>query len=784
MSSNIDITPSPRVLRMLGEIDFKAWQCLCEIVDNSIDSFTSDFGSSTAAKQPTITIKLPSTSASNLKATDVLEIKDNGKGMTIEELEKSIKAGFTANNPVDKMGLFGMGFNISTARLGSRTEVITSTIDSEDFLKVTIDFHELETAGKFLAPVERIPKKADEKFSHGTTIRITKLRTTHIQPLYRKKVITDKLGKIYGRILIQKGIHLSYSGSPCKPFRHCVWSPMRSGQNKDGPVPAVIEIDHLIDEKKYCQSCWVWLSEVDNCCPSCGDSSLLSKRERRVKGWIGIQRYFDDNHYGIDLIRNGRVIRELDKSFFYWENIENQEPEIEYPIDGHERKGRIVGELEIDFVKVTHQKDAFDITSVDWRDVVLVVRGDAPIRPQIAKSKGFVENVSPIAKLFSAFRTAKAGVKNLVPQRSNGSAMITDSLIDELVRKFNDGEDGYQNDEKWWLLLNQAKPNPPVRPPITGPFVFPPPSSPPDTGPTGGNPFLIPDPDPESVEENGLKINEVPTVLNPTAPAELNVIEPDLELSRVYSLDLFKNISIRVVAEKRISGTNDQGFTVSLRGSELQFSYWPSSSIFQKSLLRPADFLINELGYHLHTISQNELSKVPLSVVELAIRDKYFPELNPRIEELQRQIGLLIEEVTEQVKNGVQNLENFSIEYIPNNLLKDVRLKLAKNEYLSEEQIDLAIVKGEFFNYAQFELVVSIARIYPELIFDGTFLIPKWDLERSDSVVNESLSRDLENIFTDIVWFTENSGNSSSSMWRGRVRRVMGSLEIFNGWRA
>jgi hypothetical protein len=209
-----------------------------------------------------------------LKATDVLEIKDNGKGMTIEELEKSIKAGFTANNPIDKMGLFGMGFNISTARLGSRTEVITSTIDSEDFLKVTIDFHELETAGKFLAPVERIPKKADEKFLHGTTIRITKLRTTHIQPLYRKKVITDRLGKIYGRILIQKGIHLSYSGSPCKPFRHCDWSPMRSGQNKDGPVPAVIKIDHLIDVKKYCQSCWVWLSEVDSCCPSCGDSVI------------------------------------------------------------------------------------------------------------------------------------------------------------------------------------------------------------------------------------------------------------------------------------------------------------------------------------------------------------------------------------------------------------------------------------------------------------------------------------------------------------------------------
>ena len=48
----------------------------------------------------------------------------------------------------------------------------------------------------------------------------------------------------------------------------------------------------------------------------------------------------------------------------------------------------------------------------------------------------------------------------------------------------------------------------------------------------------------------------------------------------------------------------------------------------------------------------------------------------------------------------------------------------------------------------------------------------------------DSIFINAKNIFTDIVWFTENSGNSSSSMWRGRVRRVIGSLEIFNSWRA
>ena len=35
----IDITPSTAILEMLGEIDFTALQCICELVDNSLDAF-------------------------------------------------------------------------------------------------------------------------------------------------------------------------------------------------------------------------------------------------------------------------------------------------------------------------------------------------------------------------------------------------------------------------------------------------------------------------------------------------------------------------------------------------------------------------------------------------------------------------------------------------------------------------------------------------------------------------------------------------------------------------
>ena len=56
----------------------------------------------------------------------MLTVKDNGPGMSLDQLENAVKAGWTGNNPLSNLGLFGMGFNIATARLGLVTEVWTT----------------------------------------------------------------------------------------------------------------------------------------------------------------------------------------------------------------------------------------------------------------------------------------------------------------------------------------------------------------------------------------------------------------------------------------------------------------------------------------------------------------------------------------------------------------------------------------------------------------------------------------------------------------------------------
>src|SRR3954470_9479829 len=109
--NDVNLTPSPRVLRMLGQIDFKVWQCLAELVDNSVDAFLSARGEAVGQLFPQVNIAVSSTANIRRGACEI-KVSDNGPGMAPDALENALRAGYSSNNPVDKLGLFGMGFNV------------------------------------------------------------------------------------------------------------------------------------------------------------------------------------------------------------------------------------------------------------------------------------------------------------------------------------------------------------------------------------------------------------------------------------------------------------------------------------------------------------------------------------------------------------------------------------------------------------------------------------------------------------------------------------------------
>ena len=158
---------------------------------------------------------------------------------------------------------------------------------------------------------------------------------------------------------------------------------------------------------------WQRHYDVDRCI-ECGGESL-ELRPRRVHGWLGVQRYLHESEFGIDFLRNGREILTDDEALFTWEDPDTGDTLYEYPIEIPYSQGRLVGEIHLDHVPVIYQKTDFERASREWREAVLLLRGEGPMREKKAKDRGYPENDSPLGKLFKAFQHNDPGLRCLSP---------------------------------------------------------------------------------------------------------------------------------------------------------------------------------------------------------------------------------------------------------------------------------------------------------------------------------------------------------------------------------
>ncbi len=110
-----------------------------QAIDNSIDALTYalDIGEFELSDEDLcIEVYLPE-SENDMNA--IVEVKDRAPGMDAEKLQQAVRAGWSGNDQFDKLGLFGMGFNVATARLRKITRVITSQSSGPNWIGVEID---------------------------------------------------------------------------------------------------------------------------------------------------------------------------------------------------------------------------------------------------------------------------------------------------------------------------------------------------------------------------------------------------------------------------------------------------------------------------------------------------------------------------------------------------------------------------------------------------------------------------------------------------------------------
>lgn len=455
MSQEFDLTPDPRVLQMLGEINLPQWRCLAEMIDNSIDGFVHSVRSGTPIEAPEIAVSLPMADNDNARVT----VKDNGPGMSFESLENAVRAGWSGNDPLSNLGLFGMGFNIATARLGLVTEVWTSRTGDPEEVGVRIDLDELRSTRSFKVPRQTRPKQ--DHNAHGTTIVISRLKPDQRAYLARgnnQKTMRKNLARAYSALLSQSEvgkIRLMVGSIRLLPQRHCVWSDERAVSFPDGTIARTVEyIDVKLAPRRYCTHCMRTLSVTEETCPTDSPRCYVVEAERRIHGWIGLQRYLHNTEFGIDFIRNGRKIEIANKDLFEWSDGDISE--VEYPTDDQRGRGRFVGEIHIDHCRVSYTKDRFERDDPAWSEMVRVIRGEGPLRPIVAKQRGYEGNDSPLYRLYQAFRRSSPQGKNGLWSRV---LVVKDNdRAQQMADLFGDGDPDYLTDERWWqLVLEQDK---------------------------------------------------------------------------------------------------------------------------------------------------------------------------------------------------------------------------------------------------------------------------------------------------------------------------------------
>jgi hypothetical protein len=447
----LDITPNPRILRILGEIPFQTWQCIAELIDNSIDAFISDEATASDDIERKITVSWTSESAAaNERA---VEVSDNARGMSLEQMQNAVRAGYSSNDPIGNLGLFGMGFNISTARLGELTTILSTRSCDTEWVGIEIDFQKLIDTKKFDATIIREPK--NNSIESGTKVKISRLRHGILAELPNKENdIRQRLEAVYSPLLNTHDITIYVKGKQLRPRNHCVWSESRYVLYNDQNVSARVNIDRNLGDTLFdlTRNCYLTGDEAEPYYQAQQEGhslpSHIVERGKRLTGWLGIQRYADPNDFGIDFIRNGRKILISDKSLFQYENPITGQKELQYPLDlGTSVGGRIVGELHVDYLLPTYQKNDFDRSDISWAQTVEAICGVGPFIPKSRKALGFPDqNTSHLGILVNAFRRTDKGTKFLfAPKEVSKSYAV----------QFKKGVRDYIEDTLWWKAAQE-----------------------------------------------------------------------------------------------------------------------------------------------------------------------------------------------------------------------------------------------------------------------------------------------------------------------------------------
>jgi hypothetical protein len=760
-----NLTPSPALLDLLGKIPFKGWQCAAELIDNSIDAIINN-ADKLQDYQKVIAVFLPT--KKKIELNEALVVEDWGIGMTESQLENAVKAGFSSKNANSNLGLFGMGFNVATSRLANTVQVWTSTREMDHEIGVRIDLREMKKTSSFIRPKLTRAKRIDK--NSGTRIEVFDYKP-EAQNLLKPQDIYRELNRAYSeKIFSDYGVKILVNGDPITPFKFCTWDKQRSVKYKNEDIYAVVEIDEHLNSEMFCGNCFSWLGDpVETSlqieCPYCNTVGYVVTKDIYISGWLGIQRYSDTEHFGIDISRNGRILSKLDKSLFHWndERAKN-DPRFhpEYPRDTTYAGGRIVGQIEANFIIPKYTKDDFEREDKNWRKVTNFLRGPMPLQPDLASSFNYkLPNRSPIGLFFSAYRKINVpGSKTMVFARENGSS-------DHVTAKkwaedyFFTGNEEYQSDAKWWEAVTKAD------------------------------------------------LKETPSTFNPLNPLGLSVVNDTNGgaalniggISRIAPAQvkypgkkLFKkslHFDIeKIIGEKPFDLTlidyypeNDLNIPIIFesQGSIGKFNVYMNNNhpMFRDFADGFEDLIYSEVAAKYSLMKNMEEWTVTRIYYEL--KSKYAPETMLSVPNLVSKASNLMRDIQNKLVAG----EGIKLDRKPN--VDDAEIKAIHKKYVDLERKTIPSITGflintKFLNYLDLNYVFKFVEDFPEVIYDGKiFNLPYSELD--DESKKYQLKK-YSGYFNDVRWFMNElakEGDEAIRKLKPEIIRNRISIEILHG---
>lgn len=385
MEHTKEIIPDVSLFGKLGARSRAFPMVVTELVDNSLDSW---IGLPASKRTGELSVEISATQGRDAWFT----IKDNAGGMTMDELINALTVAKSDKGSSSKfIGHFGLGLKSAAMYIGKKFRIFTISHKSPSKVSyVEFDRDKFEKSGKWELKFEELKKNEVAKLGvyfkkgHGTEIQIrndryrsankkgilNRLQKTFAPrlPKHPKLKIGDpkKSGRVSEKMRITFNEEEVFAaGAFYEPWDNSV----RNVEKETAELLKRIKRDKreisnistdFIKGKQHdvavIPSTIKWLTKI----PSIIDIPEKKIGDRRVSGRIGIldRGMAHNNKYGIDLIKNGRVIEE--------NVIDRDLKSRDVGLMASNHNARIAGQLFLDDWQTDHQKTSFLKDSKDW----------------------------------------------------------------------------------------------------------------------------------------------------------------------------------------------------------------------------------------------------------------------------------------------------------------------------------------------------------------------------------------------------------------------------------